>query len=119
MQDFAAKAAKWFTHAHITERHHRQKLDSPSGTAIASANKITQINPKLAKPTNEYGITIESQRLDDIFAEQEILFNNNNESLRIEQKATSRACMHAGVLLACEQVVQLKHLEIGLEQFLL
>ena len=118
MQDFASKAAKWFSDVRIIERHHKQKLDAPSGTAIASANKITDANRVLQKQEHEYGIEIESQRLDNIFAEQEIIFHNKTESLSIEQKANSRDCMLDGVVLACKKVSTLEKLEIGLAQFL-
>jgi 4-hydroxy-tetrahydrodipicolinate reductase len=119
MQQFAAKAAPWFTHAEIIERHHKQKLDAPSGTAIATAKTIAAHNKALADDNNKFAIAIESQRLDNIFAEQDVIFNSAAESLRIAQKSTARSCMLPGVLLACDKIMQLTKLEIGLAQFLL
>ena len=38
--EFAAMAARWFESVEIIEAHHPNKVDAPSGTAIATAAKI-------------------------------------------------------------------------------
>jgi 4-hydroxy-tetrahydrodipicolinate reductase len=119
MQEFSNIAAKWFHDVEITERHHKQKLDAPSGTAISTAKSICAANKDIAKSNQEYGVAIQSQRLDNIFAEQDVTFSNQSESLCIAQKSTARAGMIDGVILACQQVMQLNKLEIGLAKFLL
>ena len=40
MMRFAAEAARYFPAVEIIELHHDQKLDSPSGTAIKTAELI-------------------------------------------------------------------------------
>ena len=41
MMHFASIAAPWFNTAEIIEYHHNQKKDSPSGTAIATAERMS------------------------------------------------------------------------------
>ena len=42
MMQFAATAAKYFDSAEIIEFHHPEKLDAPSGTAVRTAELITE-----------------------------------------------------------------------------
>ena len=42
MMQFAAQAAKYLPDVEIIELHHEKKLDSPSGTALLTAQKIAR-----------------------------------------------------------------------------
>ncbi|MCL1974535.1 MAG: 4-hydroxy-tetrahydrodipicolinate reductase, partial [Firmicutes bacterium] len=42
MMHFAKEAARYFPHVEVIERHHDQKLDAPSGTAIATLEQIAK-----------------------------------------------------------------------------
>src|SRR5581483_4431131 len=42
MMQFAAQAARYLPDVEIIELHHEKKLDSPSGTALLTAQKIAQ-----------------------------------------------------------------------------
>ena len=44
---FAADAAKYMPNVEIIEKHHEKKLDSPSGTAIKTAELIANANQKI------------------------------------------------------------------------
>lgn len=110
MQHFAKQASHWFETAEIIERHHVAKKDAPSATALHCA--------KIIEPEMQQQTEIHSQRLPGVFAEQQIVFANPNEHLIIEQRALNRACMLDGLILACEKVLKLDELQIGLEQFL-
>ena len=43
MMKLACKAAKYFPYVEIIEKHHDNKLDAPSGTAIITAQKIAEV----------------------------------------------------------------------------
>ncbi len=94
--------------AEIWELHHKNKKDSPSGTAFMLANTIknsissvreiiTGRSGVSAKRTeNEIGIS--SIRAGDIFGEHHILFAGEGENLEIIHRATNRAVFANGTL---------------------
>ena len=47
MMKLACEAAKYFPHVEIIEKHHDKKLDAPSGTAIITAQKISEVRAKM------------------------------------------------------------------------
>jgi 4-hydroxy-tetrahydrodipicolinate reductase len=128
MMQFAKQAAKYFPQVNIIERHHKQKKDAPSGTAIRTA-EIIAANREVKEGVEKFiemdersflccGVPIQSKRLDGVVAEQEVLFASESESLLIEHKAVSRECFSEGILLACKRVTELDGLVCGLENFL-
>lgn len=48
MMKLACEAAKYFPHVEIIEKHHDNKLDAPSGTAIITAQKIAEVRKAMA-----------------------------------------------------------------------
>jgi 4-hydroxy-tetrahydrodipicolinate reductase len=130
MMRFAEQAAKYLPDVEIIELHHPGKLDSPSGTAIKTAEMIAKVREKNDPPkaTREtipgargavsHGIPIHSVRLPGLVANQEILFGGLGETLRISHYTINRESFMPGVLLACKKVLQLDHLVYGLEQLL-
>lgn len=124
MIKYASQAAAYFEHAEITETHHRQKLDAPSGTALYTAHTM---QPQLGKKnkasnnsssTTNDSIPIHSLRLGGAFAEQEIILSNPHEQLHIGHRTSSRQAMMPGVLLACQKVLDLDHLVYGLDHIM-
>ena len=49
MMKFAREAAKYFSHVDIIEYHHDNKLDAPSGTALKTAEMISEIRKPLTQ----------------------------------------------------------------------
>ncbi|MFZ1251827.1 MAG: 4-hydroxy-tetrahydrodipicolinate reductase, partial [Streptococcus suis] len=47
LMQFAAQAAKYFPNLEIIELHHDKKKDAPSGTAVKTAELISQVRPNL------------------------------------------------------------------------
>ena len=88
MMRFAEQAAAHFPRAEIVELHHETKLDAPSGTARATAERLGGDVP------------IHSVRLPGLVAHQEVLFGGTGEVLTIRHDTTSREAFAAGVLLA-------------------
>ncbi len=74
----------------IQERHHLNKKDSPSGTALALANAAQRQN------------TIHSIREGAVIGEHTILFAGPNESISIQHTAHDRALFAQGALLAAK-----------------
>ncbi len=124
---YAQDAAKYLPNAEIIEMHHPYKLDSPSGTAIKTAqmmeesrqeaNNNNKEEPK-ARGEKFHGTTIHSVRLSGFFAHQMVMFGGEGETLTIRHDATDRNSMMPGVCLACRKVMDINHLVYGLEHFL-
>ncbi len=93
----------------LTEIHHTQKLDEPSGTAISLANDI--IN-KISRKTNwslsdksENNILINSIRKDPYHGTHSILYNSQIDNLEIKHEAKSRKGFALGAVLAAEYML--------------
>lgn len=131
MMRFAQQAAKYFPHVDIIELHHDQKLDAPSGTALKTAEWISEVRePMVQGHANEYekvpgargadvkGIHIHSVRLPGLIAHQEVIFGGLGQALTIRHDAFSRETYMPGVMLGIRKAVGLSKLIIGLENFL-
>lgn len=129
MMHLAELAAKYFDRAEIIEEHHDQKLDAPSGTALATAKLMTQSRgQKFSESAHEKsipprgqnmdGIAIHSVRLPGIVARQEILFGATGQTLSIKHDAISRDCYMPGVIIAIKRVREFHGLVSGLDKLL-
>ena len=126
-QRFAAEAAKFFLHAEIVEAHHAGKLDSPSGTAIRTAELIAAARDRdplvpgtgqVARGEMVESVPIHSIRLDGVSARQETIFGADAEQLKIEHNVVSHRAYSLGVLRSIEFTAQAKGLVVGLENVL-
>jgi len=129
MMHLAELAAKYFDYAEIIEEHHEQKLDAPSGTALATAKLMVKArgqgflepkhNEQLApRGQNTDGVFIHSVRLPGILARQEVLFGALGQTLSIKHDAISRECYMPGVIIALKKVGEFKGLVSGLDKLL-
>lgn len=106
----AEQIARYFPKAEIIEAHHEKKLDAPSGTALATAQRIDAIRDQ------EYCHTpIHSVRLPGLMARQEIIFGAEAETLSIVHNVLSRDAYMPGLLLACQKVTTLDRMYYGLD----
>jgi 4-hydroxy-tetrahydrodipicolinate reductase len=99
----------------ITETHHTQKLDAPSGTAITLAQDITQkINRKnkweLKKSTGDDTVAIEAIRKKDVFGIHTIQYESDFDFISITHNAKSRNGFALGAVLAAEFIKDKKGL---------
>lgn len=95
----------------VIEKHHNQKVDSPSGTALLLANTISN---SISNETNYiYGregknkrkkdeIGIHAIRGGSIVGDHEIIFAGTGEIIELTHKAISREVFAIGALKACE-----------------
>jgi 4-hydroxy-tetrahydrodipicolinate reductase len=131
MMKFAQDAAKYMPHVEIIELHHDQKLDAPSGTALRTAELITETRQKMAqghpqevekvagaRGAEMEGMRIHSVRLPGYVAHQEVIFGALGQTLVIRHDSISRESFMPGVVLACEKILSLDGLVVGLENIL-
>lgn len=130
MMRFAREAAQYLPNVEIIELHHDGKLDSPSGTAMKTADMIAEVRQKKSKNKNthetipgargasHHEIPIHSVRLPGFIASQQVIFGNQGETLTISENTISREAYMPGVRLACKKVLQLDNLVYGLEHVL-
>lgn len=95
----------------VVEKHHNQKVDSPSGTALLLADTIKDSIPE--ETTYVHGrngiskrkhqeIGIHSIRGGSIVGEHDVIFAGQGETIEIKHTAISREVFAVGALKACE-----------------
>lgn len=94
----------------IVEKHHRKKLDAPSGTAIALAEAVNEgleetydyiydrSDRRQQRPKNEIGIS--AVRGGTIVGEHEVIFAGTDEVIEFKHTAYSKAVFAKGALQA-------------------
>jgi 4-hydroxy-tetrahydrodipicolinate reductase len=123
-QSFAAKAAQYFGSVEIVEAHHTGKIDSPSGTAIRTAELISRARKaqplisgvdQPARGQVVAGVAIHSLRLEGVSAKQDVIFGGSDEVLTLSHDVSSHRAYSHGILLAIEYAATSKGLTIGLD----
>lgn len=122
---FAAEAAKYMPNVEIIELHHDKKVDAPSGTAIHTAEAISQTRtetPELCGPeghpargSEHHGVMIHSVRLPNLLAHEEVIFTAQGQALTLRQDSFDRYSFMPGVVLAIQHIHKLNGLAVGLD----
>lgn len=131
MIHMAKVAARFFDYASITELHHHQKADAPSGTALTTAKEMVEARGKPFHyvPTQQQtlagtrgglfeGISLHSVRMPGLLAHQEVILGGPGQTLRIRHDTISRECFIPGVIMAIKGVIKLKGLVCELDSLL-
>ncbi|HFI0214086.1 TPA: 4-hydroxy-tetrahydrodipicolinate reductase [Streptococcus suis] len=131
LMQFAAQAAKYFPNLEIIELHHDKKKDAPSGTAVKTAELISQVRQSQAQGAADEeeliagargaefdGFRIHSVRLPGLVAHQEVIFGAQGEGLTIRHDSYDRISFMGGVNLGIKEVVKRSQLVYGLEHLL-
>jgi 4-hydroxy-tetrahydrodipicolinate reductase len=131
MMKFASIAAKFLQDVEIIEMHHEQKMDSPSGTAIKTAEIIanTKKNNLLgerkdfekisgARGGEINGVRIHSVRLPGLVAHQEVIFGGIGQTLTVRHDSLNREAFMPGVLLAIRKIKEVDRVIYGLENLI-
>ena len=116
LMDLLQKAVKVFAPAgfdvEIVEKHHNQKLDAPSGTAIALADSINEAmdgqyeyvydrsDRRQKRDAKELGIS--AVRGGTIVGEHEVIFAGEDEVIEFKHTAYSRAVFGKGAVEAAK-----------------
>lgn len=106
MMQFAAEAAAHFDAAEIIEMHHADKVDAPSGTALATSEVMGGDVP------------IHSVRLPGLVAHQAVILGSAGQTLTIRHDTTDRVSFMPGVLTAIRGVAALPGVTVGLTPLL-
>lgn len=128
MMRFAEEAAKFMPEVEIIELHHDQKKDAPSGTAVATAQRIAKVREAHeqglpgevetldgARGANLEGMHIHSVRLPGYNAHQEVIFGGLGQTLTIRHDSINRESFMPGILFAAKHVAGRVGLVEGLD----
>ncbi len=131
MMKIAEMVAPHFEVAEVIEMHHDGKAEAPSGTAIATAERIAAASPKQHRKVDSKeivrsalgatvdGVHVHSVRLPGLVAHQRVLFGGSGEVLTVSHDTTDRSSFMPGVMLAIKAVSsQREPLSVGLEPIL-
>jgi 4-hydroxy-tetrahydrodipicolinate reductase len=121
----ARTAARFFDSIEVIEAHHQAKVDSPSGTAVRTAEEMARARgaraveapfaDQRARGELVAGIPIHSLRLSGVLAKQEVRFGGEGEVLTITHDTHSPDAYRAGIRAALEAVGLTVGLTVGLE----
>lgn len=135
MMMFSRLAAQFFEDAEIIEYHHNGKKDAPSGTAVRSAELISEGRLRAsdmlyaqapgkeselpsfegARGALSHKVPIHSVRSNGYVAHQEVIFGSKGQTLCIRHDSIDRASYMPGVVLAIKKVAEFDGCVIGLE----
>ena len=128
MMRFAELAAPYFETAEVIEYHHDAKLDSPSGTAMRTVERMAAANAHWAPdPTVTHtvpgargaepvpGIRVHAVRMRGMVAHQEVLLGTTGQTLQIRHDSYDRTSFMPGVVLACKRIADHAGVTIGLD----
>jgi 4-hydroxy-tetrahydrodipicolinate reductase len=131
MMHLAKIAARFFDYAEIIEMHHEQKLDAPSGTALATARDMVQARGKdfvhgsakkesiIGSRGGEFrGVALHSVRMPGLLAHQEVILGAPGQTLKIRLDQINREAFMPGVTLAIKKAAELKEAVFGLDKLL-
>jgi 4-hydroxy-tetrahydrodipicolinate reductase len=133
MMQFSEKAAQYFESVEIIELHHANKVDAPSGTAIRTAELITDARKQSkkgampdasktiipgARGAKVGDVPIHSVRSHGYVAHQEVIFGDAGETLTIRHDSINRAGFMPGVLIGVRNVAKNPGLTVGLENYM-
>ena len=131
MMRFAEVAAPFFDTAEIIEIHHDAKADSPSGTAVATAQRMATASGEWAKdPTTHEAvpgargakgpadIRIHAVRMRGAVANQEVVLGTQGQTLTIRHDTIDRNSFMPGVVMACKKIAEHPGVTLGLDSFL-
>lgn len=125
----AAIAARYFESIEIVEAHHAGKVDSPSGTAVRTAELIAaargESGPVAAPHADQRargqlvaGVPVHSLRMAGLLAEQRVIVGGDGETLTIAHSTISSSAYETGILLALRRAATAEGVTVGLDALL-
>lgn len=131
MMRFAEIAAPFFDTAEVIELHHDNKIDAPSGTAVATVERMAAASQKWADDPTEHevyegarggvgpaGIHVHSVRMRGMVAHQKVILGALGQTLTLNQDSYDRSSFMPGVVLACKRVGSKPGVTHGLDSIL-
>ncbi len=99
----------------IIEKHHNQKIDAPSGTALAIADAINDVSKAdneyiydrhdVRKKRSKHEIGLHSVRGGTIVGEHSVIFAGQDEIVELTHRATSKEIFAVGAVKAAKFMV--------------
>lgn len=125
----AALASRFFDSIEIVESHHAGKVDSPSGTAVRTAELIAAARAELGPVAAPHwdqrargelvaSVPIHSLRMAGVVARQEVVLGGTGETVTISHDTVSSAAYEAGILLALRAVGGRTGVTVGIDRLL-
>ncbi|WP_036284378.1 4-hydroxy-tetrahydrodipicolinate reductase [Microbacterium luticocti] len=126
----AAAAAPFFPSVEIVEAHRDTKVDSPSGTAVRTAELVAaargEQGPVLAPHVDQRArgqqvasVPVHSLRRPGVVARQEVVLSGPGESLSIVHDTIEPAAAYApGIRIALTHAVDARGVVVGLDSFI-
>ena len=131
MTQLSAQRANSCPELEAIELPHAKNSDAPSGTAVKTAELVSQARTSLQQGAADEeelmagargaafdGFRIHSVRLPGLVAHQEVIFGAQGEGLTIRHDSYDRISFMSGVNLAIKEVVKREKLVYGLEHLL-
>lgn len=126
---FSAMAARFYDSVEIIEAHHAGKVDSPSGTAVRTAELIgvarESLGPVAAPHTDQRArgqqvssVPIHSLRMQGVIARQDVVFGGSGEVVTLRHETTSPQSYEAGLLLGLEAARTARGVVVGLDSLI-
>jgi len=126
---FAALAAPFFESIEIIEAHHAGKVDSPSGTAVRTAELIGDARATLgpvkaphadqrARGQQVSSVPIHSLRMQGVVAKQDVIFGGTGELLTVTHETLSPSSYEAGIVLALRAARTARGVTVGLDKLI-
>ena len=126
---FAALAARFFDSIEIVEAHQAGKVDSPSGTAVRTAELMTAaragLGPVAAPHIDQRArgqqiatIPVHSLRLAGLLARQDVIFGGTGETLTISHNTLSADAYERGILVALAATRECVGVTVGLDKLI-
>jgi 4-hydroxy-tetrahydrodipicolinate reductase len=126
---FAAVAARFYDSIEIIEAHHLGKSDSPSGTAVRTAELIGNARSVLgpvnaphadqrARGQQVSSVPIHSLRMQGIVAKQDVIFGGTGEVLTISHDTLASTAYEAGIVLALQAARDVRGVVVGLDKLI-
>lgn len=125
----ATIAARYFDSIEIIETHGQSKLDSPSGTAVRTAELMADARSDVglvdaphvdqrARGQLVAGVPVHSLRMRGVVAHQDVRFGGEGETLTIAHDTMSPAAYESGIMLALRALPGAHGLTVGLDSLL-
>ena len=102
----------------IIEKHHNQKIDAPSGTALMIADEISSVlkndaeyvydRHSVRKKRSKNEIGLHALRGGTIVGEHDVIFAGNDEIIEINHKAMSKEIFAVGSIKAAKYIADKK-----------
>ncbi len=123
----ASIVAEHFESVEIIETHGVTKVDSPSGTAVATAERISAARDgDISTPHAEQrargelvsGVSVHSLRMPGVHAKQDVIFGGVGETVTVSHLTTSNQSYAAGLMASLRKTVSLTGVLVGLDKVL-